>query len=549
MQKTIAAVLLLACLSCYDISEKIGFEPIFSFSDEVASLTQTNPFIIKTVTKDGISKLTKTQINWDKELALFRDAEINFSKFQSDYSIDTAVDGNKTIINCISESEKIKTRQVQYVFENNECKMIYMQRFNHDQISKTTQVMYYEPGVRYEINGRQKVREVSDVSYKVVGEFKEAEKVVFELLFKEEKLPFFVEFKEETAIIINGDERIVISDIKQEGDTIIMNIPVFNAELRYAKSSDKAWEGRWCNLSKGQYAIPLKVNNQAKTRFTVEKGNTKDFSGKWEVMFSPNTPDQYPGIGIFKQNGNTITGTFLTETGDYRYLEGNVDGNQLLLSCFDGAHAFLFKATQDEEGRLTGQFFSGKHWEEPWVASRNEKATLADPYSLTFMKNPEDKFLFAFPNLDSVIISQDDARYQNKVLVVQIMGSWCPNCMDETQFLSELYQKYKAQGLEMVSLCFEKSADFRQNKKSVEKLSRHFNTSHEYLIAGKASKRYAAEVLPQLNHIMSFPTTLIIDKKGKVRKIHTGFYGPGTGPYYDMYVESMQKTLEGLLAE
>ncbi len=220
-----------------------------------------------------------------------------------------------------------------------------------------------------------------------------------------------------------------------------------------------------------------------------------------------------------------------------------------MLSCFDGAHAFLFKATQDENGKLIGQFFSGKHWEEPWTAARNENAELADPYSLTFMKNPEEKFLFAFPNLDSVVISQDDKRYQDKVLLVQIMGSWCPNCMDETQFLSELYQKYNTQGLEMVSLCFEKSSDFGQNKKSVEKLSQHFNTSHEYLIAGKASKRYAAEVLPQLNHIMSFPTTLIIDKQGKVRKVHTGFYGPGTGPYYEMYVESMQNTLEGLLAE
>ncbi len=206
MQKIIAAVLLLACISCYNISEKVGFEPIYSFDNEVASLTETNPFVMKTVTKDGISNATRTQINWKKELAVFSDAEINFSKFQSDYTIDTTVEGNKTIINCISESEKIKTRQVQYVFEDNECKMIYMQRFNHDQISKTTQVIYYQPGVRYEINGRQKVREISDVSYKVVGEFKAAEKVVFELLFKEEKLPFFVEFGEETATIINGRE-------------------------------------------------------------------------------------------------------------------------------------------------------------------------------------------------------------------------------------------------------------------------------------------------------------------------------------------------------
>ena len=32
----------------------------------------------------------------------------------------------------------------------------------------------------------------------------------------------------------------------------------------------------------------------------------------------------------------------MTETGDYRYLDGVVSGSKMYLSAFDGAHAFLF---------------------------------------------------------------------------------------------------------------------------------------------------------------------------------------------------------------
>ena len=67
-------------------------------------------------------------------------------------------------------------------------------------------------------------------------------------------------------------------------------------------------------------------------------------------VFSNSTPD------------GRVTGTFLTETGDYRYLEGVVDGDSLKLSCFDGSHAFLFHAALDQDS-FRGRFWSGTHWD------------------------------------------------------------------------------------------------------------------------------------------------------------------------------------------
>ena len=550
MRKLLFVIFICAAVSCDLRPEQSSFTPIFSFENEIKMLSKRNLFVEKTITKDGISKNSKVKVDWKKELAFFLDAEINNPKFQSQYSIEKTVNGNKTIINCISNSDKIRTKQIQYVFSGDKCEMVYMQRLMQDRINNNYQELYYQPGLSYEINGTQKVRELDRFAYKVVASFAEQSKDrwCFDLLFKGEILPISIIKDETNYFILNGEEKIIIELVKTHGDTTILELPVFNSELRFARTGEQI-TGHWYNLAKGNYSIPFEGRKSPMTRFEISGDSPQDFSGKWEVDFSPETPDEYPAIGVFEQNGNRVTGTFMTETGDYRFLEGNIDGNKMLLSCFDGAHAFLFKAMIDDNGLIEGTFFSGKHWEEKWTAKRNENAALADPNKLTHQIDSTKEFVFSFPNLDSVLISNRDSRYVDKVVLVQIMASWCPNCMDETKFLAELYPKYNSEGLEIISICFEASNDFEKSKTGVEKLKRHFGTKHEYLLAGCASKKCAAKKLPQLNHIMSFPTTLFIDKSGKIRKIHTGFYGPVTGAYYKMYVEQTTAFIEQLLSE
>ena len=66
---------------------------------------------------------------------------------------------------------------------------------------------------------------------------------------------------------------------------------------------------------------------------------------------------------------------------------------------------------------------------------------------------------------------------------------------------------------------------------------------------GSEDKKLAHEKLPMLNHIISFPTTLFIDKNGVVRKIHTGFNGPATGQKYTTFKNEFETFVSQLLEE
>jgi hypothetical protein len=62
--------------------------------------------------------------------------------------------------------------------------------------------------------------------------------------------------------------------------------------------------------------------------------------------------------------------------------------------------------------------------------------------------------------------------------------------------------------------------------------------NYKIVFGGTSKKSEAAKTLPMLNHIMSYPTTIFIDRKGKIKKIQTGFNGPGTGKIYEDYKKS-----------
>ena len=369
----------------------------------------------------------------------------------------------------------------------------------------------------------------------------------------EDELPF------QTSIMIgedgepvfyaaNGDERIRAETLILNGDSIRVQLPIFNTELIGCLKGDSIVGDFHDYSRKGMYAIPFVAYKGETHRFDVASEPAADINGKWEVVFSPGSDHEYQAIGEFRQEGDKAFGTFLTTTGDYRYLEGNVDGDRLLLSCFDGAHVFLFKATLNGDS-IQGDFWSGTHWQENWEGVKNQQYELPNPDSLTFIKPDYDRIEFSFPSLDGGEVSLDDPQFRNKVVIVQLMGSWCPNCMDETAYLVSLHNKFHSEGLEIVSLAFEKSDKMETNKRSLERLRGHFDIPYPLLLAGRASKKEAAEKLPMLNHVLSFPTTIFIDRNGNVRRIHTGFSGPGTGEYYQEFVDETDDFVLRLLLE
>ena len=330
--------------------------------------------------------------------------------------------------------------------------------------------------------------------------------------------------------IYNAEEVIDVDEIEIKGDSIRMQTPVFEGYLAGTFTENKI-QGQFIKESLDRI-VPFTAVYGIEDRFPAKlKKTERNVTGIWETYFSPDLEEEYVGKGIFLQEDSKVTGTFRTTTGDYRFLEGILDGDSLKLSSFDGAHAFLFTAKVTDSS-MNGNFYSGNHFKEPFVANRNDGFELPNPDSLTFLNEGYDKLAFSFPDSDGNMISLSDKKYQNKVVIVQLMGTWCPNCLDETKFLVD-YLKQNS-NVEVIGLAFESAKTKEIAFKAINRLKGRVAVNYPILLAqyGSYDKKKAQEKLPMLNHILSYPTTIFIDKNGDVRKIHTGFNGPATGEKY-----------------
>ena len=351
--------------------------------------------------------------------------------------------------------------------------------------------------------------------------------------------------------IINSTERLKVTEVTGSGDSVFIKMPLFDLDFRL-KQTGNTLTGQFIRHL-GVRDATIEFNATAATPYRFFKDTDKpkyNVSGRWSAIFG--TGDgRDTTVGEFKQVGAKVTGTFLTTTGDYRFLEGTLTGDQLYLSCFDGGHAFLFTAKVDNDNTLTdGKFYAGATGTDVWTAVRNENAKLPDAYSLTALKPGYKKLAFSFKDLTGNTVTLDDARFKNKVVIVQILGSWCPNCMDETAYLINYYKKYHNKGVEVIGLAYERTTDFAKSQRTVTQLKDRFDIKYPLLITGFTSNKVeTARSLPMLSKVVSFPTTIIIDKTGDVRKIHTGFSGPGTGSHYTEFISEFEKLTDDLLAE
>jgi peroxiredoxin len=351
--------------------------------------------------------------------------------------------------------------------------------------------------------------------------------------------------------IINGAERFKVDNVTTKGDSVFIQMPLFDSEFRLKQQAD-GLTGKWIrHLGDHNDEMAFKATPNTTWRFLkiVEKP-TVNVTGRWSAVFGEGDKKDVT-VGEFKQTGEKLTGTFLSTTGDYRYLEGVVSGNQLYLSCFDGGHAYSFTAKVVGDKMTGGKFYAGLKSITNWVATKNANAKLPDAYSLTELKPGYKKIAFSFKDTKGKIVSLTDARFKNKVVIVQIMGSWCPNCMDETNYLvNNYYKKYHAKGVEIVGLAYERTTDFAKSQKTLAQLKARFNVPYPLLITGYTNAAGEPEKsLPMMAKFLGFPTTIIIDKKGDVRKIHTGFSGPGPGNYYAEFTKEFEGLTDNLLAE
>jgi thiol-disulfide isomerase/thioredoxin len=349
------------------------------------------------------------------------------------------------------------------------------------------------------------------------------------------------------ATLINGQERVRIREVSFSDGNLKLRFPAFNNEINARLEGDKLIGTLTLVKRYGEEQIMPFVAIPGGERIGAEDREPAavDLSGRWDAEFHKQDGSNDPSIGEFAQRGSRLFGTFLNPTADYRYLAGYVRGNTFQLSTFDGAHAYVF-AGQIEEGVINDAgFWSGTGFHQNWSAKRDQNATLPDAYKLTYLNPDYERFDFEFPNLAGERVSLGDERFRGKVVIVNIAGTWCPNCHDEAELLAALYKEYRSLGLEVVALMYEHFEDQEIAIQQIRRYREKFDIQFETLVAGISDTTEVSKTLPSLNAVLAFPTTIFIDRSGSVRVIHTGFSGPGTGKHY----EQLKNEITGLIDE
>jgi thiol-disulfide isomerase/thioredoxin len=369
-------------------------------------------------------------------------------------------------------------------------------------------------------------------------------------------LPFNFEFVDGPdglqAFYLNGPERLPVEQVLTGDDgTLQLNFPSYASGLT-ATVDGKRMRGEISLQRRSEITrLPFSATQGLSYRFYPEPSvDYADFSGRWKVeIFVPKFDFRQPAIALFEQDGPFVSGTVFTQVGDYRFLYGEARGKTLSLSTFDGSGTQLWLAELDADGRLAGSFDSVTYKQAEWSAERDTEFELEDPTTLTYLKDGFDAVTFSFPDLDGEMISLPGDRFDGKVVLVILGGSWCPTCHDEAQFLVPFLASRQQQGLEAVYIMFEYSDDFEAAKPQLLAYQQRYAIEHPIVFAGDSSRESRAEKLPMLNDVMAFPTTIFVDRRGKVRRIHTAFPGPATGQEHEDYKREFTAFVDLLLDE
>lgn len=351
----------------------------------------------------------------------------------------------------------------------------------------------------------------------------------FEVIYDNDST-FHIEIKNDTETIRIDD--VTFGRTKSLAkDTVGIHFKVYDTYIS-ALYEDDLLEGFWHVNYKENYKIRFRAKHGDNRRFIlpVNDAQEADFDGRWSLIFDQGTEDAFDGVGVFRQDGKNIAGTIETETGDYRFMEGSVSGNKAYLSCFDGAHAFLVESKLLEDGTYSGLFYSGNAYVAPISGKKNPDAKLKDSYSIS---KPSSNSAAKFESFDSnkAPFSLDQENLKDKVKIMMLMGTWCPNCKDATEFLKEFSKKDEMKDVAITSVAFERYRDTSRVFEQISTYKSKGNIGWPVVLGGYYNKMEASKSFGLIDTIKAYPTLLLLDKSNVVRHVYTGFYGPATDQY------------------
>lgn len=362
-------------------------------------------------------------------------------------------------------------------------------------------------------------------------------------------LPFRFELIKDSDQLImkvdNDKETLIYDDIRYENDSIKIFMPPFDAVI-IAKVGHGSLEGIYLKEESGTKTSFKAIISDA-PKFESNETPNLDLNGQFRTVFRPEKP--YPGLGIFSQKGNQVSGTFRKNSGDTRFLSGIVFKDSILLSTFDGAHPYLIKAAKLGDTIHGNLYYQSNSITKFWMI-KDDNYQLENSKELTQLKDGFETISFNFKNTSGDYVSLNDEQFKNKVVVVQIMGTWCPNCLDETQFFLSYIKDNPSTDIAFVALSFEAARTEKKAMDRIQLMVDRFDIPYPVLLAqfGSVDTKIAQEKLPMLKEIRSYPTTIIIDKSGKVNSIHTGFNGPATGKAFEDFKMEFDEEIKSLVS-
>jgi thiol-disulfide isomerase/thioredoxin len=361
------------------------------------------------------------------------------------------------------------------------------------------------------------------------------------------QLPFVVTIENKLGKwrgqLCNGSRCQPFSDVRMQGDSLVLEIADYDAIMKAALRSDSLI-GYYHNVgSNGPRTIPFRAARGRRPAVMAPQR----LLGRWNATYFQDLGTS-PRVFDFRNEPAGFQARIISSTTDYGPFAGSVVGDSFAVGLFDGSFVYLLTGKLEGD-TLRGTFHAGLRTQTPWIAVRSTGAPHLQSPSEISSADTTKPLHFEFPDLRGRLIRSDDPRFRDKVVLVEIFGTWCPTCHDAAPELVRLYRKYRGRGLEIVGLAYEVSGDSAVDRRQVRRYREKFGIPFTLLLAGINDTEAAAATLPQLRGFTSFPTTIFLGRDGKVRRIHAGFYGPATGAQHERQVSAWEAEVERLLAE
>jgi thiol-disulfide isomerase/thioredoxin len=346
--------------------------------------------------------------------------------------------------------------------------------------------------------------------------------------------------------LFNGDDKVVATSASFHDGSLVLDFDSYAAKLE-AKLQDGALVGQYGPMLKKTYPVTAHRHKAA----PPSNASAPSINGLWEVAVKSSKGEQAWRLIVQQKSASNVEAAILRVDGDTGALTGGYKDGKFVLSHFSGGRPALLVMTPAADGTLAIDM-TDLHGSSQLTASRPDVARAkglappTDPDHHTTVKNASEPFKFSFPDLNGKMVSNTDARFQGKVVLVNVTGSWCPNCHDEAPFLAEMYRKYRSQGLEVVALSFEEE-DQLKNPARLRAFMKEYGIDYTVLLGGTPDERDAK--LTQPVNLNSWPTTFFLGRDGRVRFVHAGFPGPASGELYRKAAHEFTSQVESLLAE